>query len=495
MCFLFLLSIITKNSSIFRGNWTLEVTDAQTKVMKETNKFQFDINSYTNFTDYLNQTSVYGVYAQAIFKNTTNLHFPSMRFSFTGIADENKSKHFLIAIPNHAPIPVDKAVQLIMSAGQVCNESDSFNFTCIYDIIYQKNLKYLEYTQFYCVEFTLVSGLAMNKTFDLMEGMSGRILFNRYNEIAFTGQLFDIKHFIQEGLIFGVFTAITIVINFYGWMDLNSKFTTLLSQTHLSIHSYIMHIGFDFTYSLFFFDFSMQAADFLALYSLLFVSMILIYFGIQMKEIALIWRAHNQNINDIGADGMRMIFFKFFVEICGLMSLTSLCISAVFDYPKLCLPYLYSFFIPQIIHSAFTPGKKKGDSLFVILISIQRLFPVWYFTLYKNNILEQFCPRVAIYCTVYVVAQVIIILLQNRFGGNFFFPKSMRPAAFDYHSLPVPPNTECAICMGQIAEDDDVMVTPCHHAFHTECLSRWMDEQLICPICRAEIPPLVSNSS
>ncbi|KAI8926783.1 hypothetical protein BC831DRAFT_425303 [Entophlyctis helioformis] len=33
------------------------------------------------------------------------------------------------------------------------------------------------------------------------------------------------------------------------------------------------------------------------------------------------------------------------------------------------------------------------------------------------------------------------------------------------------------------------MVTPCHHIFHTECLERWMEIKLECPVCRAELPP------
>ncbi|KAI8814364.1 hypothetical protein BJ742DRAFT_787266 [Cladochytrium replicatum] len=34
------------------------------------------------------------------------------------------------------------------------------------------------------------------------------------------------------------------------------------------------------------------------------------------------------------------------------------------------------------------------------------------------------------------------------------------------------------------------MVTPCHHIFHTDCLERWMEVKLECPICRTELPPI-----
>ncbi|KAL2913603.1 hypothetical protein HK105_206905 [Polyrhizophydium stewartii] len=63
-----------------------------------------------------------------------------------------------------------------------------------------------------------------------------------------------------------------------------------------------------------------------------------------------------------------------------------------------------------------------------------------------------------------------------------------------------PRNNECAICFAQVqlvtsrdrahaSERLNYMVTPCHHIFHTECLERWMEVKLECPVCRSELPP------
>ena len=51
-------------------------------------------------------------------------------------------------------------------------------------------------------------------------------------------------------------------------------------------------------------------------------------------------------------------------------------------------------------------------------------------------------------------------------------------------------DTDCAICMCPVEFDEpnSFMITPCHHAFHTECLNRWMDVKLECPTCRAILP-------
>ncbi|KAH9268030.1 hypothetical protein BASA84_000498 [Batrachochytrium salamandrivorans] len=65
----------------------------------------------------------------------------------------------------------------------------------------------------------------------------------------------------------------------------------------------------------------------------------------------------------------------------------------------------------------------------------------------------------------------------------------------------LPGRNQCAICFTDIrilarhhplfhAERFNHMVTPCQHFFHTECLERWMDVKLECPVCRFQLPPI-----
>jgi hypothetical protein len=35
-----------------------------------------------------------------------------------------------------------------------------------------------------------------------------------------------------------------------------------------------------------------------------------------------------------------------------------------------------------------------------------------------------------------------------------------------------------------------IMVTPCSHVFHGECLSKWLDYKMECPTCRKPLPEL-----
>ncbi|KAI6706942.1 hypothetical protein NL676_009904 [Syzygium grande] len=49
----------------------------------------------------------------------------------------------------------------------------------------------------------------------------------------------------------------------------------------------------------------------------------------------------------------------------------------------------------------------------------------------------------------------------------------------------------CAVCLSSIEERDEVReLSNCSHAFHRECLDRWVDhDQVTCPLCRSLLFP------
>ena len=120
-------------------------------------------------------------------------------------------------------------------------------------------------------------------------------------------------------------------------------------------------------------------------------------------------------------------------------------------------------------------------------------------------------------------AQAAALLAQTRFGPRCFIAARFLPAKYDYHrALPKPApaqgptlgpgaaaggavatasggdvetgdaGVECVICMNAVDVAGDArarMVTPCHHVFHSSCLTRWMDVKQECPTCRRPLPP------
>ncbi|KAJ2867535.1 hypothetical protein GGI22_001034 [Coemansia erecta] len=275
--------------------------------------------------------------------------------------------------------------------------------------------------------------------------------------------------------------------------------------------------------------------------------MVLVMFGV--RYLSVVWRLQRPDVSDAStSEGRRelwMIYLRFYLI---LIPGTFLFYSYLDGSGQLvqwlvCAMMFatYSYWIPQIWRNTKrgTSGGLRKD--YVIGVTLLRLFfPVYLFG-YAGNI--AFNPPAAfiwVLCA-YNIAQAAVLLLQDALGPRFFVPAHLRPEVYDYHrplSLATPtdasestvvdidgpspgseqqepldhtgeadqnvsePSAEtvpdCAICMVSVdsavppANQHDrtvYMVTPCHHIYHTECLSRWMDIKLECPICRASLPP------
>mmetsp|Transcript_36791 Transcript_36791/g.115011 ORF Transcript_36791/g.115011 Transcript_36791/m.115011 type:complete len:576 (-) Transcript_36791:1337-3064(-) len=47
----------------------------------------------------------------------------------------------------------------------------------------------------------------------------------------------------------------------------------------------------------------------------------------------------------------------------------------------------------------------------------------------------------------------------------------------------------CEVCQCGYEDDEEVMVLPCQHFFHSECVGRWLSMKTTCPKCRHELSP------
>ena len=46
---------------------------------------------------------------------------------------------------------------------------------------------------------------------------------------------------------------------------------------------------------------------------------------------------------------------------------------------------------------------------------------------------------------------------------------------------------KCCICLENFKKNDETMILPCIHIFHSVCIKKWMKRQDICPICKNKI--------
>lgn len=66
-----------------------------------------------------------------------------------------------------------------------------------------------------------------------------------------------------------------------------------------------------------------------------------------------------------------------------------------------------------------------------------------------------------------------------------------RQVRYELRSFSLPDDSSeagtCGICLKPIREGTEVAYLPCMHAFHTECVQRWIRVQNLCPMCKAPL--------
>ena len=154
-----------------------------------------------------------------------------------------------------------------------------------------------------------------------------------------------------------------------------------------------------------------------------------------------------------------------------------------------------SSWLPQILYSAFYGKRKTIRFSYALLNSIYKLLLLSYFLLNKMSVINAYSPSTFVIITIWTAIQLAVLYLQTKYGCDFFLPSHMKTEKYDYYSKPIPPGSECPICLSEIQSNELAVTTPCGHVFHDECLRRWAEEELICPVCRASIPEIPQNVS
>lgn len=68
------------------------------------------------------------------------------------------------------------------------------------------------------------------------------------------------------------------------------------------------------------------------------------------------------------------------------------------------------------------------------------------------------------------------------------FLESLRVTRVTSSTLESYSNNGCAICTDSFAVDDKAMRLPCKHAYHKDCIVRWLNKSNTCPLCREKLP-------
>eukprot|EP01083_Nonionella_stella_P182413 656383_1 len=165
---------------------------------------------------------------------------------------------------------------------------------------------------------------------------------------------------------------------------------------------------------------------------------------------------------------------------------------------------LTSDWLAQCVHNIKTGHIMSWKMSAVVAHTACKLFFPLYIYGCPHNIAHHDTNYLFCVCLVaWQCAQIFALYWMDcKRNARVFLPHSMRPQQYKYHTI----NSEdiddedideeqykqCSICLENInwkKEYKSIMVTPCNHYFHDNCLTQWMVQRLTCPTCRANIPP------
>jgi len=474
-----MLVVLLFTVDLYKGNWNASIMSYDSRIIYTSQRFRMFFNPPENYMNYS------CIFSYGTFLNSTEMRFFSSNYSFSGIMI-SPTRLFSLSIPDTYKTSSYDKISFIDKSIKKYRLQKPYQAEILNEAVINSCLQLAKPVECSCFWIDLYNFSNFTGPFSLKRSIEGGLLGKGQFNLSFQAYEFDSGGFVVQGKVLSMIFAFCVILNCYAWYFLLSSLSTINSLIPISFHSISMHISTDFGISLLVLDISMSNPSFFYPFFVIFLVYVASYILIQMRILTLFSRYYVELDNDNANTNDKGNFFSFLIEISVSLSIASLSVSLSMQHPFIFLPYLCSFFLPQIFKSAQN-NTKPGSKCFSILISLSRLIPFWYFTFIKENIGEVFSYKVGIVFTIWVLFLLFIILLQSNYGGSFFLPKSFVPNTYSYQHV-CEKEVECPICMCTIHESSKCMITPCSHCFHEECLSRWMDEQLICPICRSTLP-------
>ena len=268
------------------------------------------------------------------------------------------------------------------------------------------------------------------------------------------------------------------------------------------------------------------------------------FVGFELKLLLLVFRIKNESgVNrDIYRRRLISLYLMFYICFSFIFFNIKGCVT---DFYLILIVYTLSW-LSQIILSYCKNSRPPMPRLYIVWLSLSRLFFPIYIKGYKNNFFDLRPSYFKIGILVFIIfAEAIILILQKSLGARIIVPKKFRKQnqVFDYYKdrvnieKHVSQNPICVICLENLNVDVDenfnkikkkkkpktiinkimsilyldilnqkiknsikylegknpkkkYMITPCDHVFHTVCLEKWMKIKNECPYCKAEIPSI-----
>jgi len=218
----------------------------------------------------------------------------------------------------------------------------------------------------------------------------------------------------------------------------------------------------------------------------------------EMRYLLIIWKARRPQGFQEGWNSMRRELSMLYSRFYGCLLAGIVVIYQMQRFSGVLILLIYSFWVPQIVHNMHHDHRKPLLIRYIVGMSATRLLIPLYALACPNNFLHSE-PNYKLAATLlaWVGLQVGVLVIQHYKGPRFCIPRRFRPDKYDYYRripmVDVSENEDCAICMMPVGGSSDSsprVVTPCDHVFHHDCLKRWMDIKMECPVCRRAVPDI-----
>jgi len=239
---------------------------------------------------------------------------------------------------------------------------------------------------------------------------------------------------------------------------------------------------------------------------------LVIFIIVEMRYIVVISHSRDpQRFFAGGINQLRQEWAMIHMRFYAILFLTLVLLYALQEHADVLVLIAHSYWVPQIFTNAVRESREPFHKHYIYGMSATRLFiPLYLYgcpqNLAKVILVAEMKPNYAMCLTLlgWTAVQIWLLHLQQKLGPRFMIPAHFLPPRYDY-SRPLSRSLkddleagegdhECPICYQEVAlvisrDERGYMLTPCDHIFHPQCLERWMQQKLECPVCRASLPP------
>lgn len=503
------------NRSLFSSNeGTVEIRFG--KIKNKNYVFSYDTNNSLNTYFFIKE----GKYIDHCIEGNFSFSFPDNFIDdLRNVLEDNSSQNTLTITATN--VSVDLIDLYLFSF-----ENHNINETNI-TLSFSKSNKYLRNSY----DTMIISSFAyVNLT------ISGNFSINIQAEIQFSNEI-EVK-VRNYSFLLSIFSFIDICLIFKLLVDVNENIQIGLNLDLITIIVSILYKSFIAT-AHFYLSLSTNNEEMSYKYGIPSILYFVAFSAFELRLLIYSWKARNIDIIFTNPNLFRrkmLIFYSLFY-IAQLLSLIS--IKIIFAHFFTCFIVYLCTWTFQIIHSIQRATRPPMSNWYIILSTLSKVFLPIYLKAYDGNAFELRPSYLKVSIIVlFVLIQMVILLMQKRFGAKFLVPKCWKTLPYDYYRKSInvddhiSQNPTCVICLESLKEDvvdqeankeDDTifkikdnssirlyidrinnyfqslstpikrqkyMITPCDHIYHSVCLESWMKLKNECPYCKRSIPHL-----